>query len=86
MGKLYVSFIWHMHQPYYKDTSKSLSIFPWVRFHGIKNYYNMVSILKDFPKIKQTFNFVPSLLLQIQEYLDRRTTDLWLEKSLKKSL
>lgn len=85
MGKLYVSFIWHMHQPYYKDTSKSLSIFPWVRFHGIKNYYNMVSILKDFPKIKQTFNFVPSLLLQIQEYLDRRTTDLWLEKSLKKA-
>jgi len=80
--KLYVAFIWHMHQPYYRDTNKKFSFFPWVRLHAIKNYYNMVSILKDFPKIKQTFNLVPSLVLQIQEYLERKTTDDWLEKTL----
>lgn len=84
MSKLYVGFIWHMHQPYYKDVSKKTSVFPWVRLHAIKNYYNMVSILKDFPKIRQTFNFVPSLLLQIKEYIDGETTDLWLEKTLKR--
>ncbi len=84
MSKLYISFIWHMHQPYYKDNSENLAIFPWVRLHGIKNYYNMVSILKEFPKIRQTFNLVPSLLLQIKEYLDGKITDLWLEKTLKR--
>ena len=84
MSKLYVSFIWHMHQPYYKDNSENLSMFPWVRLHGIKNYYNMVSILKEFPKIRQTFNLVPGLLLQIKEYLEGKTTDLWLEKTLKR--
>lgn len=85
MNKLYVSFIWHMHQPYYKDISENLSVFPWVRLHAVKNYYNMISILKDFPKIRQTFNLVPSLLLQIKEYINGETTDLWLEKTLKKA-
>ncbi|MFN3699596.1 MAG: glycoside hydrolase family 57 protein, partial [Dictyoglomus sp.] len=84
MNKLYVAFIRHMHQPYYKDVSKNVSIFPWVRLHAIKNYYNMVSILKAFPRIKQTFNLVPSLLLQIKEYIKGETTDLWLEKTLKR--
>jgi alpha-amylase/alpha-mannosidase (GH57 family) len=83
-NKLYVAFVWHMHQPYYKDTFNNLSLFPWVRLHAIKNYYNMVSILKNFPKIKQTFNLVPSLLMQIEEYLNGTTTDLWLKNTLKR--
>jgi len=40
--------------------------------HGIKDYWDMVRILDDFPKIKQTFNFTPSLLEQLQEYLSQK--------------
>lgn len=80
--KLYLAFVWHMHQPYYKDNQKNIYLFPWVRLHAIKNYYNMVSILKDFPKIKQTFNLVPSLILQLEDYIYNNAKDLWLEKTL----
>lgn len=85
---LNILFIWHHHQPYYKTDGKFLM--PWVRMHGIKDYWDMVRILDDYPKIKQTFNFTPSLLEQIQEYLSQRgpsghegTTDIAYDLSLK---
>lgn len=80
--KVYLAFVWHMHQPYYKDNQKNIYLFPWVRLHAIKNYYNMANILKEFPKIKQTFNFVPSLILQLEDYVSNNVKDLWLEKTL----
>ncbi len=48
---------------------------PWVRMHGIKDYWDMVRMLDDYPEIKQTFNFAPSLLVQIEDYLNGSTTD-----------
>ena len=48
---------------------------PWVRMHGIKDYWDMVRILDDYPGIKQTFNFAPSLLEQIDDYLAGNATD-----------
>jgi len=36
--------------------------------HALKNYFGMVNILKDFPRIKATFNLVPSMLVQLEEY------------------
>jgi alpha-amylase/alpha-mannosidase (GH57 family) len=44
--------------------------------HGIKDYWDMVRILDDYPGIKQAFNFTPSLLVQIEDYLGNKTTDL----------
>ncbi len=41
---------------------------PWVRLHGAKDYLFMVRLLDEFPKIHQTFNLVPSLLSQIEDY------------------
>ena len=41
---------------------------PWVRLHGIKDYLDMVNILEGFPEIHQTFNLVPCLLEQIEDY------------------
>jgi len=67
MKPLKVAFIWHQHQPYYKMDGEF--IMPWVRMHGVKDYLDLAQILHEFPKIKQTFNLVPSLLLQIDEYL-----------------
>ncbi|KPK39299.1 MAG: hypothetical protein AMJ78_08680, partial [Omnitrophica WOR_2 bacterium SM23_29] len=67
---LYIAFVWHMHQPYYKDLVTNETTLPWVRLHAIKDYLDMVQYLQDFPKLHQTFNLVPSLLEQLEGLLD----------------
>lgn len=78
---LYVAFVWHMHQPYYKDPLSGYYRLPWVRLHGTKDYLDMVEILKDFPSIRQNFNLVPSLLEQLLDYSEGSAKDLYLEIS-----
>lgn len=56
---------------------------PWTRLHALKDYYGMVKILEDFPKIHQTFNLVPSLLMQIEEYASGQAADPFLKVALK---
>jgi alpha-amylase/alpha-mannosidase (GH57 family) len=80
---LSIAFVWHMHQPYYKDDLTGTYILPWVRMHGIKDYYDMPALLADFPSVHQTFNLVPSLLLQIQDYVEHNATDRFLDLTLK---
>lgn len=80
--KIYLALLWHQHQPYYKDLKSGQAIMPWVRLHATKDYYDMVALLDDFPKIRMTVNLVPSLLLQLQDFAQNRCTDPWLEKSL----
>ncbi|MEI7639918.1 MAG: glycoside hydrolase family 57 protein [bacterium] len=79
---LNVAFLWHMHQPYYKNTETNKFVLPWVRLHGVKDYYDMVSLLDKYPKIKQNFNLVPSLLLQLEEYI-AGATDVFQDLSIK---
>ncbi len=74
-----------MHQPYYKDILTQESPVPWVRLHGTKDYLDMVAILKNYPKIHQTFNVVPSLLEQIDDYLNRNVKDKYLHLSYKEA-
>lgn len=80
---LYLTLLWHMHQPYYKNVETDKFILPWVRMHGVKDYYDMVSILDKYPKIRQNFNLVPSLILQIEEYING-TTDIFMDMTRKK--
>lgn len=82
---LYISFVWHMHQPYYKDPSTDIYRLPWVRLHGTKDYLDMLEILKDFPAIKQNFNLVPSLLEQLNDYTENNAKDSYLEVTGKKA-
>ncbi len=48
---------------------------PWVRLHGIKDYIGMALLLEDFPRIHQTFNYVPCLLDQLEDYAHGRASD-----------
>ncbi len=80
---LSIAFVWHMHQPYYKDDLTGAYILPWVRMHGIKDYYDMPALLTDFPDLHQTFNLVPSLLKQLNDYVDNGAADTFLTTSLK---
>src|SRR5688500_42189 len=72
---LHIAFIWHMHQPDYKDSLTGDYLMPWVRLHGIKDYLDMVCILEQYPRIKQTFNLVPSLIEQLNDYTKPETVD-----------
>jgi alpha-amylase/alpha-mannosidase (GH57 family) len=72
-----------MHQPYYKDLLTQEAELPWVRLHGVKDYLDMVQILGQFPKIKQNFNLVPSLLEQIEGYANDTLKDKFLQLSSK---
>ncbi|MDH3975488.1 MAG: glycoside hydrolase family 57 protein [Deltaproteobacteria bacterium] len=80
---LKVAVIWHMHQPYYKDLLTGEYLLPWVRLHATKDYYDMAAILDNFPGIRQTFNVVPSLLTQIDDYAKGKAKDKFLSLSLK---
>ncbi len=72
---LWVAFLWHMHQPYYKDLRTNQYQMPWVRLHSLKDYFDMAAVLDDYPSIHQTFNLVPSLIEQIQDYASNQGYD-----------
>ncbi|NPV25877.1 MAG: glycoside hydrolase [Firmicutes bacterium] len=78
-SRLYVSVLWHMHQPCYKDLRQGRYILPWVRLHGIKSYYDMGKIVAEVQGAKANFNFVPSLLVQLLDYAGGEGRDLYLE-------
>ncbi len=72
-----------MHQPFYKDLLSGEYKLPWTRLHALKDYYGMVRILEEFPEIKQTFNLVPSMMVQVEEYASGKARDPFLEVALK---
>src|SRR4029077_1937301 len=79
VAEVSVAFLWHQHQPYYPDDVAGENPMPWVRLHGVKDYYGMALHLLEFSEMRCTINLVPSLLVQIQAYTDRDATDQPLE-------
>src|SRR6185437_3398613 len=80
---LSVIFLWHQHQPFYKDPLSGQYELPWVRLHATKDYLDMVSLLDEFPKIRASFNLVPSLLIQLDDYAQGKAKDPFLSLSQK---
>jgi alpha-amylase/alpha-mannosidase (GH57 family) len=74
--------LWHMHQPFYKDLWSGEYKLPWTRLHALKDYAGMVEILAEFPAIHQTFNLVPSMVAQIDEYASGAASDPFLDCAL----
>jgi alpha-amylase/alpha-mannosidase (GH57 family) len=74
-----VAFLWHMHQPFYQDLLTGEHMLPWVRLHALKDYWGMVAILKEFPRVKATFNLVPSMLVQLEAFAQEQARDRHLE-------
>ncbi|HTT63482.1 MAG TPA: glycoside hydrolase family 57 protein [Bryobacteraceae bacterium] len=83
MAQIYLCFLWHMHQPFYKDLGSGEYKLPWTRMHALKDYYGMVQILEEFPKVRQTFNLVPSMMAQVAEYAAGQAVDPFLQVALK---
>ena len=83
MNKINLVLLWHMHQPQYRDPESGRYVLPWTRLHALKDYWGMVKILEGFPEFHATFNVVPSLGLQLEEYASGKFNEPWFELAFK---
>jgi alpha-amylase/alpha-mannosidase (GH57 family) len=69
---LYVAWLWHHHQPLYRDPGaagrRGSYRQPWVRLHALRDYYSMAAIAAEHDA-HVTINLTPVLLDQIDDYL-----------------
>lgn len=68
ISKTKVVFLWHMHQPDYRDIVTGEYYFPWTYLHAIKDYVDMAAHLELQPNAKAVVNFAPILLEQLDDY------------------
>src|SRR4029077_11376128 len=52
-------------------------VLPWTRLHALKDYWGMVRVLEEFPRVHATFNMVPSLCMQLEEYASGKFDETW---------
>ena len=83
MPRIHLCFVWHQHQPFYKDLVTGEYRLPWTRLHALKDYYGMVKILEEFPNVHQTFNLVPSMIVQVSEYAAGQARDPFFDCAVK---
>ncbi len=81
MSDVALAFFWHQHQPYYPDDVTGENPMPWVRLHGVKDYYGMALHLAEVPEMRCTINLVPSLLVQLLAYTEKGASDRFLDAS-----
>ena len=65
--KLELVFLWHMHQPDYRDHATGEFRRPWTYLHALKDYTDMAAHLERHPQVRAVVNFVPVLLDQIAD-------------------
>lgn len=80
MQPVSLALFWHQHQPYYPDDITGETLMPWVRLHATKDYIGMALHIEEVPEFRCSMNLVPSLLVQIERYVNGGS-DLHLEKS-----
>jgi alpha-amylase/alpha-mannosidase (GH57 family) len=85
MRRVHLVLLWHMHQPQYRDPESGRYVLPWTRLHALKDYWGMVEMLGDFPGIHATFNVVPSLGMQLEEYASGTFNEPWFSLAFKKA-
>lgn len=75
--KLLLNLYWHMHQPDYRDLVTGEFVLPWTYLHALKDYSDMAYHLEQNPKARVSFNFVPILVEQLEDYADQSRTGQW---------
>ena len=76
---IFLHVFWHQHQPWYIGPDSNIAWMPWVRMHGVKDYYDMAWLCQRFDGWKQTINLVPSLLEQLSGLCSGEYSDTALE-------
>jgi alpha-amylase/alpha-mannosidase (GH57 family) len=64
-----LAFLWHLHQPDYRDPPTGRPVMPWVRMHALRGYRDLLVETAEHA-IPWTINLVPSLLDQLQWYAE----------------
>ncbi|MFL7792015.1 MAG: glucodextranase DOMON-like domain-containing protein, partial [Anaerolineae bacterium] len=64
---IYLSLVWHQHQPLYYKDADGVYTRPWARAHATKDYYDMVAMLENYPNVHVTFNLTPVLIRQLDD-------------------
>ena len=77
MNRIHLVLLWHMHQPQYRDPETGRYVLPWTRLHALKDYRGMVAMLEEFPGFHATFNVVPALGVQLEEYASGTFDEPW---------
>jgi alpha-amylase/alpha-mannosidase (GH57 family) len=85
MKPVHLVVLWHMHQPQYRDPESSRYVLPWTRLHALKDYWGMVDMMREFPKFHATFNVVPALGQQLEEYASGQFNEPWFSLAFKKA-
>ena len=80
---LHLALVWHMHQPDYHDPQTGRPLLPWVRLHSTRAYFDMAWMLERHPQVKGTFNFVPVLLAQLEDIVERGERDAYFDLTAK---
>src|ERR1700675_4231412 len=83
MNRVNLVVLWHMHQPQYRDPETGRYVLPWTRLHATKDYFGMVKVLEEFPGFHATFNVVPSLGMQLEEYASGKFKEPWFSLAFK---
>jgi alpha-amylase/alpha-mannosidase (GH57 family) len=83
MKPIHLVVLWHMHQPQYRDPENGRYVLPWTRLHALKDYWGMVEMLSEFPRFHATFNVVPSLGMQLEEYASGNFNEPWFSLAFK---
>ena len=83
MNRIHLVVLWHMHQPQYRDPETGQYVLPWTRLHATKDYYGMVKLMEDVPDFHATFNMVPSLCMQLEEYASGNFKEPWFDLAFK---
>ncbi|OGD79665.1 MAG: hypothetical protein A2Y64_06890 [Candidatus Coatesbacteria bacterium RBG_13_66_14] len=79
--KLNLCLVWHQHQPLYRDPTvpgqRGGYRLPWVRLHGLRDYFGMAARLWERPGLRCCVNLTPILVRQLNDYLSGATDRLW---------
>ncbi len=74
---LYLALLWHQHQPLYYKGDDGVYTRPWVRVHATKDYYDMASIVQQYPDVHVTYNLTPVLIRQLDDFANNGAKDTY---------
>jgi alpha-amylase/alpha-mannosidase (GH57 family) len=80
---LCVAFLWHMHQPDYRNVLTDEIYLPWTRFHAVKDYYDMGGLAAQEAKLRLNINLVPVLMDQLRAYADGTAQETYADLTLR---
>ena len=81
MTRVRLAFLWHMHQPLYREPETGEYLLPWVRLHAARAYNDMAAVLERHGGVRCTVNFTPVLLEQIEDHALGRAADRFADLS-----